>query len=140
MFPLFSSAVFSSIVQKWSKLFSEVKTFYECHSHGNFWGKEVLLIKGNRFCVESDTKFSSPCFSIYVCLFYIHPGFSQAIACAHKEFKRDLAYLCSQAEFCLYSYLSLPNHFTKLHNIHILCASALVLSFGPIDKQFLPQM
>lgn len=54
--------------------------------------EEVMVIKGNWWCIESDTKFSSPCFSIYVCFFYIHQGFSPAFACAHKKFKRYLAY------------------------------------------------
>ena len=54
--------------------------------------EEVMMIKGNWWCIESDTKFSSPRFSVYVCFFYIHQGFSPAFACAHKKVKRYLAY------------------------------------------------
>lgn len=81
-----------------------------------------MLIKGNLIILESDTKFSSYCFSIFVYLFHSHPEFSQAIACSgltHKKLERYLVYLCSQAE-CLCSYLSLPSHFLIFIHTHML--------------------
>lgn len=70
----------------------------------------------------SDTKFSSHCSSISVCLFYLHPGVSQAIACFGlplRILERYLGYLCLEADVFIPIYLYQIISQTSIHNMHI---------------------